>query len=50
MRSFRDLFVTPIDVSRNQLREELINVCQLRFSEPSEVPGGEEMTVFGLLI
>jgi hypothetical protein len=50
MRSFRDSFVTQADVSHDQLREELINVCSQMFSGPSEMPGDEEMTVFGLLI
>jgi hypothetical protein len=50
MQSFRDSFVTTTDVSRDQLREELINVCSQMFNEPSEVPGSEEMTIFVLLI
>jgi hypothetical protein len=40
----------PADVSCDQLREELINVCSRRFSEPSELLGGEEMAIFDLLI
>jgi hypothetical protein len=50
IRSFQGSFVISADVSRDQLQEELINVCSRRFNEPSEVSGGEEATVFGLLI